>query len=110
MKTIDEIIEQEIEILEQLGFSITKSYFVKNGVLVRIKDHPANWLNFSQDIEDNDSIKKIVSVSLTDERSHSDFFQDIEGFKSENPSIECFEFNGEVDTNNIVSTLKKIIY
>ncbi len=103
----------EYDLIESLGFNGTKNYFIKNGILLRIKNHTPDWDNFRSDLNNNDSILKVINVTVGD-YENTDFRRnkaDLNELKNDYPGIEFFDItikDGE-DINTANKKIKKLL-
>lgn len=95
------------------GYQYNNGYRVlDNGTLLRIKDHGANFAYFIEDIEDNELVKKIVSVNYTDSDCKNSISTKLDEMKSEYPNIEIFEISFDwenTELNDAIELIKKHI-
>lgn len=65
--TEDEAWKFEYDLLTSLGLRGTKDYHVINGnTILRVKGHTPNWSNFTEQLNENPNIKRVVNITIGD--------------------------------------------
>lgn len=100
----------EMDIAESLGLQGSKSYHILNSdTLLRIKSHTPNWSNFSEDLNDNPDIKKVVNITVGD-YNNSDYRRNkttLEEIEKEHPNIEFVDIQMQ-DGDSINATINEL--
>lgn len=105
--TEDEAWKFEYDLLTSLGLRGTKDYHVINGnTILRVKGHTPNWSNFTEQLNDNPNIERVINITVgdynnTDSRKTKTTLEQIQ---KEFPDIEFIDItveDGESLNNNI---------
>lgn len=85
------------DIIKELGGNGVKAYFMVGDVVVRIKDHLANWSNFERiNMEGENPPTKFLSIVIDDDPNNS-------LLRKSNERLEEFEIRNEDDYENLIA-------